>query len=467
MVSTTTPLQATRARALSPTALSALNEGKSENARVSLERIHAFGPAMSISEYRLGNGLRVLALRDETAPVISYHTWFSVGSRHEKPGKTGLAHLFEHLMFNEVEGRPAGSFDRLVEEAGAESNAATWVDWTFYHEDIPREALGLIIELEAERMHKLVVRDPQVISEKEVVANERRYAVDDNIEGSINELLYKTAFTTHAYRWPTIGWMEDIQAFTTEDCVEFYRTFYAPNNATIVAVGDFRERDLLSKIQAAYGHIEPSTLPIEDVRPEPPQKGERRLSINKPTPTSKLTLAYRGPAFGDVDHVPLTMLAEILFAGRSSRAYRSLVQEQEIATEVRGWVSTFRDPGLFEIYATLRPGKRADEIIEPLLIELQRVIDEPVSVAELEKVKARVELSLLHSLDTANGKAEQIGFYDTVIDDPAGAFSRLDAYRRTTVTDILRAARRYLLSSQRTIIEVYPEASTAVEGSSE
>jgi zinc protease len=144
-----------------------------------------------------------------------------VGSRHEKVGKTGLAHLFEHLMFNETEKHPAGSFDRTLEEAGAESNAATWVDWTFYHESIPKDRLGLVIGLEAERMSRLVLREPQVASEKEVVANERRYRVDDDVEGAVSELLYKTAYTTHAYRWPTIGWMADIEGFTTEDCAAF------------------------------------------------------------------------------------------------------------------------------------------------------------------------------------------------------------------------------------------------------
>ena len=461
MLATPIPAPSARKAALSDAALAALNEGKPENARISLVRVHAFGPAMTIAEYRLGNGLTVLVSKDDSAPVVSYHTWFNVGSRHEKPGKTGLAHLFEHLMFNEVEGRPAGTFDRLLEEAGAETNAATWVDWTFYHENIPRDRIGLVVQLEAERMGKLVLRDPQVTSEKEVVANERRYRVDDDVEGVVNELLYKLAFTRHAYGWPTIGWMEDIQGFTTEDCAAFYKTFYSPNNATIVVVGDVKERELLAKIQAAYGHLEPATLPIEDVHPEPPQTEERRTTVTKPTPTAKITLGYHGPAFGDADHVPLTMLAEILFSGRSSRAYRSLVQEKEIATEVRGWVSTFRDPGLFEMYATARPGRTPAELLAALEEEIERVVREPVSEEELAKVKAKVELSLLQSLETANGKAEQIGFYATVLGDPAGAFARLDAYRRTTVSDVLRAARRYLLPTQRTIIEVLPEAAMA------
>jgi zinc protease len=440
-----------------------LNLNKPPTARLEHEGSIPLGPAMLVHRYRLGNGLTILTSVDASAPVVSYHTWFAVGSRHEKTGKTGLAHLFEHLMFNETEKHPAGSFDRTLEEAGAESNAATWVDWTFYHESIPKDRVGLVIDLEAERMSKLVLREPQVTSEKEVVANERRYRVDDDVEGAVSELLYKTAYTRHAYSWPTIGWMADIEGFTTEDCDRFYRTYYAPNNATVVVVGDFRERDLLAKIQKAYGALESAEIPVEDVMPEPPQTDERRLSVKKPTATDKLAVAYHGPAFGDVDHVPLTMLCEVLFSGRSSRAHRSLVQQDEIATELRGWVSTFRDPGLFEIYATARPGRSAADLLTALDRELARVIAEPVTTAELDKVKAKVELALVQSLETASGRAEQIGFYHTVLGDPAGAFGRLEAYRRTTRSDLLRVARRYLVENRRTLIEVQPE--TAAEDS--
>ena len=179
-----------------------------------------FGPALKIERFTLNNGLSVLLVEDHAAPVVAYHVWFRVGSRHERQGKTGFAHLFEHLMFNEVEGRPAGEFDRKMEEAGAESNASTWLDWTQYNEAIPKDQLSLVIELEALRMSRLVLREPQVASEKEVVANERRYRVDDDVEGAVNELLWKTAFQTHAYHWPTIGWMSDIEGFTVEDCVD-------------------------------------------------------------------------------------------------------------------------------------------------------------------------------------------------------------------------------------------------------
>jgi zinc protease len=421
-----------------------------------------FGPE-TVHRWQLANGLTVLVLVDASAPIASYHTWYKVGSRHEKPGKTGLAHLFEHLMFNETETLKAGTFDRKLEENGAESNAATWVDWTYYYESLPADRVKLAVKLEAERMARLVLREPQVTSEKEVVANERRYRVDDDVEGAANELLYKTAFARHPYGWPTIGWMEDIQGFTPEDCAAFYRTYYAPNNATVVVSGQVRERDLLLAIRDAYSAIPAQAIPPEDIVPEPPQLDTRDLVVRKPTATEKLLLAFKGPALGDADHATLTVLSEVMFGGRAARLYRTLVVERELATDVRGWVSTFRDPGLFECFATARAAHTTHEI--------QTVIDEAFAVLrsdvvgeeELVRAKARLELSALQQLETIPGKAEQIGFYETVLGDPAHAFRRVEAFRRVTTGDLRRVARRYLGEGGRTIVRVLPEGGATAE----
>jgi len=426
------------------------------------EGAHAFG-GDTLHRWRLANGLTVLVLVDASAPVATYHTWFNVGSRHEHPGKTGLAHLFEHLMFNETENLPAGTFDRKLEENGAETNAATWVDWTYYYESLPADRIKLAVKLEAERMARLVLREPQVKSEKEVVANERRYRVDDDVEGSANELLYKTAFTRHPYGWPTIGWMEDIQGFSPEDCVAFYRTYYAPNNATVVVVGDLRERDLLAAIVREYGSLPSQPIPPEDIHPEPPQLDARDIEVRKPTATQKLLLAFKGPALGDADHTTLSVLSEVLFGGRSARLYRSLVVEKELATDIRGWVSTFRDPGLFECWATARAAHTTQEIQRVMDEAFERVCKDVVSDDELGRAKARLELGLLQQLETIPGKAEQIGFYETVLGDPAHAFQRVEGYRRVTVGDLRRVARRYLATGGRTIVRVVPDASAPAE----
>jgi zinc protease len=434
--------------------LDALNKGKPETARVEQVEVLPWGGGQGLVRYRLGNGLQVLLLVDHGAPIFSYQTWFAVGSRHERPGKTGLAHLFEHLMFNESEGLPKGEFDRKLEECGAESNAATWVDWTYYHENVPSDRLALVVRLEANRMARLVLREPQLVSEKEVVSNERRQRVEDDVDGAVAELLYKTAFERHGYGWPTIGWMEDIQNFSTKDCEEFYRTYYAPNNAVLVVVGDVDREELLSEVQRRYGTMEAARLPVEDVRPEPPQQGERRVEVEKPTEMEKIQVGYRGPALGDADHVALSVLNEILFGGRASRMHRALVQDAEAAVDCRGWVSTFRDPGLYDIGVTARPGVKAEVLLEILDRELQRVSQDPVEEAELARARARIELGALHGMESCDGRAEQIGFYEIVLGDPLGALRRLEALRRVTITDLRRVARRYLVKEARSVVLV-------------
>lgn len=434
--------------------LSRLNAGATPDARVTLVETVPFGPAQTVERYQLGNGLTVLVLVDATAPVFSYQTWFHVGSRHEKKGKTGLAHLFEHLMFNETENLPAGTFDRKLEEAGAESNAATWMDWTFYYENLPRDGLALAVSLEAERMGRLVLREPQVKSEKEVVANERRQRVDDDVDGAVSEILYATAFTKHGYGWPTIGWMDDIQGFTTEDCAAFYRTYYAPNNATIVVVGDVDREELLGLLQKHYGPMLRSDIPVEDVQPEPPQTDERRVEVEKPTATEKLVIGYKGPALGDHDHAALSVANEVLFGGRASRMHRALVQDGELAVDCRGWLSTFRDPGLYDLSVTARPGVTAEQVLDVVDREIARLVDEALSQSELDRVKARMELGALQGMETVSGKAEQIGFWDTVTGDPAGSFARVAQVRRVSASDVRRAVRRFLRSESRTVILV-------------
>jgi zinc protease len=417
-----------------------------------------FGSSLSVEHYRMANGLDLLVCEDHSAPVVAYQTWFRVGSRHEHEGKTGLAHLFEHLMFNEIEGLRAGEFDRLLEEAGAENNAATWLDWTQYTIAVPSSQLPLVVKLEADRMNRLVLRDPQVASEKEVVANERRYRVEDDVEGAVSELLWKTAYTRHAYRWPTIGWMQDIESFTSADCQAFYRTFYSPNNAAVVVVGDVGEAELLRLAAQAYGELSASVLPLEDVQPEPPQVQERRTQLSKPTATEKLLIGYHGPALGDFDHAATTLLGEVLFGGRASRMYQKLVRALEIASEVRVFVGPFRDPGLIEVYAAARERHTAEELLSAIDAELSRVEEEPVSQAEIGRACARLELGLLASLDTADGKASNIGFFHTVLGRPAAAFERLATMARTDASDLRRAARRFFVRERRNVIMVRADA---------
>ncbi len=433
---------------------------KRPNARVSFERAAPFGPNLVVHRYRLGNGLDVSLMLDKSAPVVSYQTWYRVGSRHEKKGKTGLAHLFEHLMFNETKKLPAGEFDRLLEAAGGESNAATWTDWTYYYENLPSNSLELAVRLESERMHNLVLREPQVASEKEVVANERRYRVDDDVEGAATERLFSLAYTKHPYSWPTIGWMKDIEGFTVEDCRAFYRTYYAPNNACLVVVGDFDEEETLALLQKHYGKLSSSKIPKPRAVTEPPQRSERRDTMKKPTTSEKVLIGYRSPPFGSTEYAVLTVANEILVGGRSSRLYRKLIADGEIASELRASLSPFRDPGLYEIWASARSEHTAKKCLSVIDAELARLTKTMVGRDELEKAKNRLELAFLQGMETASGKAEQIGFFLAVTGDAGRVFGQLEEFRAVTPEAIKRAAQKYLDPRRRSVVTVLPDGST-------
>jgi zinc protease len=283
----------------------------------------------------------------------------------------------------------------------------------------------------------------------------------------VNELLWKLAFDVHPYHHPTIGWMEDILAFTTGDCRAFYKTFYSPNNATVVVVGDFSSAKVLSLVQKDYGAIAPQKIPVEKLTPEPKQKREKRMVIEKPTPTGKVAIGYRGPALGEADHVALSVLSEALFGGRSARLYRDLVTERELAIDVSGSVSSFAHPGLYEVYGTAREGVTAEQLLRAIDDGLAEVKTRPVTEDERERAIARMELSFVQSLETVGGRAEQIGFYDSVLGDPAGAMSRLEAMRKATTADLARVAAQYLDDKQRTVIVVNPSESARTDEAAE
>lgn len=446
--------------------LNELNErfrSRADRPFASLEHVETvpFGPQLRVQRFRLKNGLEVLHLEDKSAPVIALHTWFRVGSRNERPGKTGLAHLFEHLMFGETENLPPGEFDRRMESAGADNNASTWLDFTQYQEAFPKSQLKTVLALESERISRLTLQQPQLDSEKEVVKNERRFRVEDDVEGFVDELLWKTAFEKHPYHAPTIGWMSDIEGFTVEDCLNFYSAYYSPNNACLVVVGDVSEKTLLPLIAEYYGALPPADIPFDDIHPEPHQLEERLVEIEKPTPTEKLALGYKGPSFGDPDHTAVSVLIEVLFGGRASRLHKRLVRELGLASELRASVGPHRDPSLIDVFVSARDGVKAEALLAILDEEFERVQKEPVFPEEIERAVARAELSLVSGLESADGKASTIGFYETVLGRPGAAFEKLDAMRRITRSDLLLCARRYLSRAQRTRIFVRSQSEAA------
>lgn len=422
-----------------------------------LEAEAPIGRGVTAKRYRLGNGLGLITAVDKRAPIVALQTWFRVGSRHERPGATGMAHLFEHLMFGQTESLPPGEFDRLVERTGGESNAATWVDWTYYKLSLPARDLALGVRLEAERMQHLVLEPTPVEAERDVVTNERRERVEDDVDGWLDEQLMAHAFTVHPYRWPTIGWMEDIRALALPEIRAFYRTWYAPNNATIVCVGDFDDGELRELIAKHYGHIPAAQLPDSIDLTEPVQSKERIVRAPKPIATDRLLVGYKAPGQDHPDWAALEIVSTLLAGCPSARLYRRLVIDQEAASSVDAQLTPFRDPSLLRLAVTTARGHGADEILAAIDREIAGLVENPPPPAEVEKAKALAETDFWSGLADVDGKAEALGHYETALGD----FRRLStiAERLTAVTaaDVARAVRTYLVPAHRTIVVAEPE----------
>jgi zinc protease len=415
------------------------------------------GRGVTARRYRLDNGLRLITAIDRRAPIVALQTWYRVGSRHERPGATGMAHLFEHLMFGQTEKLPPGEFDRLVERTGGESNAATWVDWTYYRLSLPARDLELGVKLESERMQHLVLEHTPVEAERDVVTNERRERVEDDVDGWLDEQLMAHAFTVHPYRWPTIGWMEDIRALALPDIRSFYRTWYAPNNATIICVGDFEEEALRALIERYYGHIPPAQLPDPQSLVEPEQTKERVVRAPKPIATDRLLIGYKAPGQDDPDWAALEIVSTLLAGCPSARLHRKLVIENESASSVDAQLTPFSDPSLLRLAVTTARGHDADEVIATIDAEINSLIETPPTAGEVEKAKALAETDFWSSLVDVDGKAEALGHYETALGDFRRVNVIADRLTQVTADDVARVVRSYLLPARRTIVIAEPE----------
>lgn len=409
-----------------------------------------------MARFDFDNGLRLLVAPDRSAPVAFVQTWLAVGSRHEQPGRTGMAHLFEHLMFGGTTTQPFGAFDRRIEEAGGDTNGATWLDWTYYSADVPVAALPLVLELEADRLQHLVLDPEPVEREREVVLNERRETVEDDVDELASEHLYLTGLSRHGYRHPTIGLSEDVERITIEDCRRFYRSYYAPNNATLVVVGDVAPEEAADWVERYYGAIPPSEVPVppDDAEPEP--EGARRKRLALPTDLARLVVGYRAPAVGAEDHAAVVVLNELLTGGRAGWLHRALVEEAGVAQGVSGDVGFFRDPSLWELAVLAQDEDLPPEALEEPLSSVLRSVADRIDARALDGARARLELRALQDLWSGDGRAEQLGFGEVVLDDPSWLLARIEAYRRVDQEAVIAAAERYLRPEASTTIEVVP-----------
>jgi zinc protease len=426
---------------------------------VRLTQAHHFADGRSAARYALNNGLQIVLLADDRAPVFAYQTWFKVGSKDEDPERTGLAHLFEHLMFKGTARFATGTFDREMERRGAQTNAATWVDWTYYTEALAARAdnLDTVIAFESDRMVNLQLDAATFRSELEVVKNERRMAVEDALSGTLGEKLMALAYQAHPYRWPTIGSMAHLDAATLADLERFYRAYYAPNNATVVIVGAIDLVQTLGQLAAAYGPLVAQPLQHRALPPEPRQTQGRQETIYRPLLAPQMVLGFHAPAQHTDDFLALEMLCDTLVAGETGRLYARLVTGEKIATEVSGYVLPFAEPGLLELHITAHPDADPAHIVRVVQEELDG-LSRGLTPAEREKACNGLELGVYETLRDVEGCAEAMGHHQTTEGDFTRAFSVAERYRAVTDADLQRVAADVLRRTNRSVVLALPQA---------
>jgi predicted Zn-dependent peptidase len=406
----------------------------------------------------LPNGLRVRLLADRNAPTVSYYTFFQVGSRNERLGVTGISHLFEHMMFNGAAKYGPKEFDRVLESRGGSSNAYTSNDVTAYYEDFASDALDTVIDLEADRMRSLALTPETLEQERQVVKEERRLRTENSVFGLMEEQLESLVFLSHPYRWPVIGWMDDIDRITREDCAAFFRTYYAPGNAAVYAVGDLDPERTLDVVARCYGDIPAGPAPSPVAQGEPPQRGERRAVVRYPSQAAAVLAGWRGPPARSPDSAALDVLQTVLAVGESSRLRRRLVEHDELAVSVHvswGWRI---DPGVFLVFAELAPGVRAERAERVLWEELARVAERGVGQGELRRAQRLLRSSVLHELATHNGVAHALGQAEALLGDWREAGRALQLYAAVGTRDVRRVAATWLDPVKRCVVTLEPEA---------
>lgn len=423
------------------------------------EIAHASLGTLTATKWRLDNGLEVVLLPDPSATSISYMTWFRVGSRNEDvaSGESGLAHLFEHLMFTQTKTTAANEFDRAMEEVGGSSNAMTYYDFTAYMDDLPPTELAVAARLEADRMINLDLRKRQVETERDVVAEERLSSVEDSVDGILEEVMYRQAFKTHPYRWPVIGSMKDIKAITQAKAVAFYRKFYAPGNAVLVITGKIDAATALGLVATAYASIPPGpALPPDDVKPERAPAAEVRTTLTRPVPADRLVVGFPAPGLGAADRAAYEIANELLAGGPSARLTQKLVVDTQWASSVHGDVAPTRDPGLYAIWVQLVKGHTAEEAERIIVAAVADLAARPVGAAELGKAAARLETAFWQQLGSSQGRAEALGEFEIAAGDFRRLFARGAEYAQVTAADVQRVAADYFATGARSVVIARP-----------
>ncbi|MGE3261580.1 MAG: M16 family metallopeptidase [Bacteriovoracia bacterium] len=410
-----------------------------------------------LERFDFENGLRLIVLENKLAPVFSYQTWFNVGSRDEEKGKSGLAHLFEHMMFKGTRSRPQGVFDRAMESAGARDlNAFTSTDYTAYVASLPISSLELVAELESDRMTSLNLTKEQFESEREVVHNERKQVMENNPEGKMYEELQRLAFTRHPYGRPVIGFAQDLDSMTVEDCNDFYRGFYAPDHAVICVAGGVKPERVAAVVNKYYGKIPASGRKEPAVAPEPMPTQENVSVLTLPVQVEKCYIGYRVPDARHADQVPLSILSMVLSTGRSSRLYQALV-DTGICIDAGTSVGGSKDSSLFYFSFTCQKGKRAEAAIEVIDRELALLLEKGITAEELERVKNKLRTEIHAGLATNSAVARFVGQNEIVLGNVEAAIDEIEKIQRVEVPEVREMARKYLRKETRTVVIGKPE----------
>ena len=420
------------------------------------------GAQAAVTDVTLDNGLRVIVQEDHRAPVMVSQVWYRAGSMDEFNGTTGVAHVLEHMMFKGTKDVPPGEFSKKIAAAGGRENAFTSRDHTAYFQQMQKDRLELAMQLEADRMANLVISDELFAKEIQVVMEERRLRTDDQAQSVVYERLMATAYQTHPYRRPVIGWMDDLENMTAQDARDWYARWYVPNNATLVVAGDVKADEVITLAKKYFGALPTRALPERKPQAEPAQVGEKRIVVKAPAQLPYLLMAWHAPSLKDweKDTTPyaLQILAGVLSGNDSARLQKSLVKTQQIAVNASaGYEGVTRGPGMFMLDATPAQGKSVAELEKAIRAEISRIQREGISETELARVKAQVIAADVFQRDSLFYQAMQLGDYVTAGLPPEALERRVDRLRAVTAAEVKAAAQQWLQNDRLSVAELDPQ----------
>jgi zinc protease len=409
--------------------------------------------------HTLGNGLRVVLHRNATLPLVAVNLWYHVGSKNERPGRTGFAHLFEHMLFQGSEHVGTNDHFRLLQQVGGVANGSTWYDRTNYYETLPSHQLELGLWLESDRMGYFLpaLTQENLDTQRDVVMNERRQRVENQPYGRAGERIHELLYPSdHPYHWPVIGYMDDIAAATLEDVRGFFRTYYTPNNAVLTLAGDIEPAAALERAEAWFGEIPPGPPVPPVVVPRLPMGGERREVLEDDVRLPRVYIAFRGPDYGDRLWYAADLLSAVLAGGKSSPLYRDLVYDRQIAQDVGASVAPYEKGGTFMLVATARPGVDIAVLEDALLGYAAAAAAAPPDPADLERARNRMLTDIYGGLQKLDGIADLFSQFATYFDDPAGVADEASRYLRIAPEDLVEYASTYFKESERAVVRVVP-----------